>query len=218
MNATVLINGITQGEPTMKHENKNETITEFIFEEAYVAVTDESKADAIMEIGNDTTPTQICVSVDFELLDIKLSATLECHADGSVELLICPQYRHQTKPLTLVDLLKGINEMFRDLAGDDAPQISCDEVLEQLENYMKGLSLDTLKLEILQVFLHVTKPAKGHTKLEYAFSIKISSAGEAVPKDFTFASLDSVSFGIWNTDNKKILGNMGLLSIAEQLS
>lgn len=202
----------------MKQENKNETITEVVFEEASFAVTGESKSADIMEIGNGIVPTQICVSVNFELLGTELSATLECHADGSRELLICPQYRHQTKPFTLVDLLKGINEMFKDLAGDDAPQISCDEVLERLENYMKGLSLDTLKLEILQVFLHVTKPVKGKTELEYAFSIKISSAGEAVPKDFTFASLDSVSFGIWNTDNKKILENMGLLSIAEQLS
>lgn len=202
----------------MARKNKNEMTAEMVIKEEVVEVKKESKPAVIMRAGNDATPTQISLAVVFELLNTALSATLECHADGSKELLIQPQYQYEAKPFTLVDLLKGINEMFKNLAGDGALQLSCDEVFSQLENFMKGLSLDTLEIEILQVFLHVTKPAKGDTELEYAFSMKISSAGEATPKDFTFAALDSISFGIWNTDNKKILRNMGLLSIAEQLS
>lgn len=198
-----------------KNKTKKETTANAV---AKTSAAKKSNSPAAMESVNATTPTQICLAVEFELLNTALSATLECHADGSKELLIRPQYQYQAKAFTLVDLLKGINEMFKNLAGDSALQLNCDEVFAQLENFMKGLSLDTLKIEILQVFLHVTKPAKGDTTLEYAFSMKISSAGEATPKDFTFASLDSISFGIWNTDNKKILRNMGLLSIAEQLS
>lgn len=171
-----------------------------------------------METGNGTAPAQLNLSVMFELLDTVFSATLESHADKSKEVLILPQRQQQTKPFSLEDSLQGINKMFKDLAGDDALQLSCDEVFSQLENFMEGLSLDTLKVEILQVFLHITKPAEGGTELEYAFSMKISYAGEAVPKDFTFAALDSISFGIWNTDNQKILKDMGLLSIAEQLA
>lgn len=177
-----------------------------------------NKDEMTMETGNDTAPAQACLAVVFELLDTTLSATLECHADGGRELLILPQHQSQTKPFTLADSLQGINGMFKDLAGDDALQLSCDEVFRQLENFMEGLSLDTLKVAILQVFLHITKPAEGDTELEYAFSMNISSAGEAAPKDFTFAALDSISFGIWNTDKQKILKDMGLLSIAEQLA
>ena len=167
---------------------------------------------------SDGKTAHISFEVDFELLCTALSATLECHADGGKELLICPQYQLEAKPFTLAVLLGGINEMFKNLAGEDALQLNVESVFGQLREYMNDLSLDTLRISIVQVFLHITKPAVGKTELEYAFSLKITSTDSTVPKDFTFASLNSVSFGIWNTENRRILGDMGLLSIAERLS
>ena len=75
-----------------------------------------------------------------------------------------------------------------------------------------------MTIAIRQVFLHLKKTTKGKLQFEYAFSISITMSEDIDLTDFTLASLQSLSFGIWNTDNKRILSNMGLLSIAAQLA
>lgn len=158
---------------------------------------------------------QTCVAVGFKLLNTSLVGTYESHEDGSKELLIQPSVNYVAEPFGIADLIGGINDFFKGVCGKE--QLQEDYFKAGLEQFLKDLNLDSIGISLQQVFVHVTKPKSGDAKVEYAFSLKLENVGSAAPKDFTFASLDSIAFGIWNTDNKRILAGMGLLSIAEQL-
>lgn len=164
-----------------------------------------------------TTSPHINVGVNFTLLNTHLMGILEKDENG-VELLVKPQVQYKSQPFTLTELIDGINKLFKGLTGDREFNLSAETILNQIKQFLKGSGLDTMTIAIRQVFLHLTKSAKGKLQFEYAFSISITMSEDINLTDFTLASLQSLSFGIWNTDNKKILSNMGLLSIAEQLT
>lgn len=174
---------------------------------------------------NASTSTHINVGVNFALLNTYLMGILEKDENG-VELLVKPQVQYKSRPFKLDALISGINELFNKLTDSHNFDLSSKTISEQLKKFLKGTGLDTMTISIQQVFLHLTKPPKtkdkgndkGELQFEYAFSISITMSEDIGLQDFTLASLQSLSFGIWNTDNKKILSNMGLLSIAEQLT
>lgn len=166
---------------------------------------------------NAITSTHINVGVNFALLNTYLMAVLEKDENG-VELLVKPQVQYKSQPFTLTELIDGINELFKGLTGGSEFNLSAETIFNQIKQFLKGSGLDTMTIAIRQVFLHLKKPAKGKLQFEYAFSISITMSEDIDLTDFTLASLQSLSFGIWNTDNKRILSNMGLLSIAAQLA
>ena len=166
---------------------------------------------------NAITSTHINVGVNFALLNTYLMAVLEKDENG-VELLVKPQVQYKSQHFTLTELIDGINELFKGLTGGSEFNLSAETIFNQIKQFLKGSGLDTMTIAIRQVFLHLKKPAKGKLQFEYAFSISITMSEDIDLTDFTLASLQSLSFGIWNTDNKRILSNMGLLSIAAQLA
>lgn len=171
----------------------------------------------VQQTAQQVTQLQMRVNVGFRLLNVELVGVMERHADESVEFLVEPAVNYSAEPFTLADLVNGLNAFFRGLAGEGSFSLSVDEVFANLQDFLENISLDRLSIAIHQVFFHVTKPKNGKTVLEYAFSLKLANATDVTPKEFTLASIDSVAFGIWNTDNKKILSRMGLLSVADLL-
>lgn len=166
-------------------------------------------------LADSAATTQMSIAVGFKLLNVSLCGTLESHADESKELLIMPSMNYNAEPFTLTDLVNGFNSFMKGITGKD--WFTADDIFNSLKKLLNDTGLDALKISIQQVFLHVTKPKSGESTTEYAFSLKISKDSTATPKDFTFASIDSLTFGIWNTNNVRVLSNMGLLSIAQLL-
>lgn len=179
-------------------------------------MADELVSQQYEDLADDAASTQMSIAVGFKLLNVSLCGTLESHADDSKELLIMPSMNYNTEPFTLVDLVDGFNSFLKGITGTEN-WFTADGILNSLKRFLNEINLDALSISIQQVFLHVKKPKNGESTTEYAFSLKISKDSNATPKEFTFASIDSLTFGIWNTDNVRILSNMGLLSIAQLL-
>lgn len=180
-------------------------------------MTDELLSKQNGECLDSITPMQMSIAVGFKLLNVPLYGTLESHADGTKELLIMPSMNYSEQPFTLIELIEGLNTFLKNITGGSSNWFTADNILRSLENFLEGINADSLSISIKQVFLHVTKPKSGNTLTEYAFSLKITNSANATPKDFTFASIDSLSFGIWNTDNNRVLSNMGLMPISQWL-
>lgn len=178
-------------------------------------MADELVSQQYEYLADSNSTTQIRLTVGFKLLNVSLCGTLESHADDSKELLIMPSMNYDAEPFTLADLVNGFNSFMKGIIGKEL--FTKDSIADGLKKFLNETNLDTLSISIQQVFLHVTKPKSGESTTEYAFSFKISKDSTATPKDFTFASIDSLAFGIWNTNNIRILSNMGLLSIKQLL-
>lgn len=168
----------------------------------------------IKALIGDTDPFQINLSVDVVILNIPLTAVIEKHADGSMELLIMPQRQTQTDRFTLADLISGINGAFKSITGSDMFKLDTDAVKDKLGGLLE--SVEGISVALQQVFLHVRYAGddSSDVSLEYAFCLKITSKTPET-KGFDFAEIQSVSFGIWNTKRESILSEMGLTSISE---
>ena len=170
----------------------------------------------INAVNNDKKTIQLSLEMDVVILNALLTAMIEKHTDGSMELLIMPQCQTNADQFTLADLISGINDAFKNITGSDVFSLDTDAVKDKLSGFLE--SIEGISVALQQVFLHVRFGSGDNSDiyLEYAFSIKITSK---VPetKGFTFAEIQSVSFGLWNTSRESILSKMGLKSISEML-
>ena len=162
------------------------------------------------------SPARMNISVEFSLLSTQLSGVIEKN-ESSVEFLVMPQQNGGSDNLLLSSMVDGINELFLKMTESDEYKLNAMDIFEKIKEFVSGIVFNSLKVSIKQVFLHLIKPKEGKVQLEYAFSIEIDLSDEKKPADTSYAKLESIIFGIWNTDNKKIIDKMGLLDISEQL-
>lgn len=176
----------------------------------------ESVGGNTKKMNNDTNPFQLSLAADVVILNTPLTAMIEKHADSSMELLIMPQYQLKAEQFTLADFINGINDAIKGIAGSDMFKLDTDAIKDKLSGFLD--SVDGISVMLQQVFLHVRfgGDSNSDTSLEYAFSIKITSKTPET-KGFTFAEIQSISFGIWNTTRESILSMMGLTSISERI-
>jgi len=172
---------------------------------------------AVKESSNDVTSTHMNVTAQFRLLSIQLSGALEKNEKG-IDFLIMPQQNNESEALSLDSAVDGINGFFETLTGNGDTKLDAQDIFEKIKEFISGVVKEDLKVSIKQVFVHFIKTKNGEVKLEYAFSIGVEIASsEKTLNDISLAQLESVTFGIWNTDNKKIIAQMGLMDISEQL-
>lgn len=162
------------------------------------------------------SPARMNVSVEFSLLSAQLSGVIEKN-DSDVEFLVMPQQNGGSDNLLLSSMVDGINELFVKMTDSDEFKLDAMEIFEKIKEFVSEIVFNALKVSIKQVFLHLLKPKEGKVQLEYAFSVEIYLTDEKKPADTSYAKLESITFGIWNTNNKKIIEKMGLLDISAQL-
>lgn len=160
--------------------------------------------------------THMNVTVDFSLLSAELTGVAEKNENG-IEFLVIPKPNTASDSLPLDSMVDGINDFFMKITESNEFKLSAAGILEKIKGIVDEIALAALKFSIKQVFIHFIKPKDGKVRLEYAFSIGIDLSGEKAKKDIPYAELRSMTFGIWNTDNKKVIAKMGLLDISEQL-
>ncbi len=156
-------------------------------------------------------------TVDFSLLTANLTGAAEINETG-VEFLVMPQQQNTgSENLPLNGVVDGINAFFEKMTESTEFKLNYNDIFERIKKFVSEIALEALKFSIKQVFIHLIKPKDGKVQLEYAFSIGIDFSNEKNQFDFPYAQLQSAAFGIWNTKNKKIIAEMGLLDISEQL-
>lgn len=176
-----------------------------------------NETNAILtETLNAVDETKMNITVEFTLLSAVLEGAAERNEKG-VEFLVMPQQKNGTDQFSLNGIVDEINDFFKKITESDEFRLDAHEILEKIKEIIKEVALEVTKFTIKQVFIHLTKSKDGKIKLEYAFSIGINLTNEALKSNVSFGEVRSMTFGIWNTDNKKVISKMGLLNISEQL-
>lgn len=165
---------------------------------------------------NDAAGVHINLSMDFTLLGLPLGGAAEKKGDG-VELLVMPGQTGSGEPCSLDDMTDGINELFEQITNGSSFNITPEEITAKLARFLKNEVLDNVRFSVKQVFIHLIKPKESKIQFEYAFSIGADVKDNTPLSDFPGVKLQSITFGIWNTDNKKIIDKMGLIDISRQL-
>lgn len=160
--------------------------------------------------------THMNITVDFSLLSAELTGAAEKNENG-IEFLVMPQSNTASDLLPLDGMVNGINDFFMKITESDEFKLDAADILEKIKEIVGEIALAVLKFSIKQIFIHFIKSKNGKVRLEYAFSIGIDLSDEKAKKDIPYTQLRSMTFGIWNTDNKKVIEKMGLLDISEQL-
>lgn len=160
--------------------------------------------------------THMNITVDFSLLSAELTGAAEKNENG-IEFLVMPQSNTASDLLPLDGMVNGINDFFMKITESDEFKLDASDILEKIKEIVGEIALAVLKFSIKQIFIHFIKSKNGKVRFEYAFSIGIDLSDEKAKKDIPYTQLRSMTFGIWNTDNKKVIEKMGLLDISEQL-
>ncbi len=169
------------------------------------------------ENSGEITSTHLNVSVEFSLLSAALAGAVEKNEKG-VEFLVMPQQRDASEIYPLDGMVDGINDFFRKLTECEDFKLDPQDIFKKLKEVISDLIFEALRVKIKQVFVHLIKPKDGKIQMEYAFSVGINLTKDMMLSDSKYAELQSLTFGIWNTENKKVLSKMGLLNISEQLA
>lgn len=166
--------------------------------------------------ANDVTATRMNTTMEFTLLSAQLTGAAEKNENG-VEFLVMPEEQNsETDELPFENFVDEINGLFGKMTSNDDYKLDASSIFEKIKEFISGITLSALKVRIKQVFIHLVKPKDGKAWLEFAFSIGVDIS-ENKTSETTYVQLRSVTFGIWNTDNKKVIEKMGLLDIAQLL-
>ncbi len=161
--------------------------------------------------------THLNVSVEFSLLGTAVAGATEKNENG-IEFLVMPQPKDASEAYPLEGMVGELNDFFKRLTECEDFKLDPHDIFQKLKEVISDLIFEALKVQIKQVFVHLIKPKDGKTQMEYAFSIGINLTKDMMLSNSKYAKLQSLTFGIWNTENEKVLSQMGLLNISKQLA
>lgn len=168
------------------------------------------------EFSDVVSTPKMNITVDFSLLSAQLSGAVEKNENG-IEFLVMPQQQTVLESILLTNAVDGINDFFKKLTESDEFKLNIQAIFDKIGELVSDIILENLKVSIKQVFIHFIKPKQEKPRLEYAFSIGVDITDKKMLVGISYVQLKALTFGIWNTDNKKIIEKMGLLDISERL-
>lgn len=151
-----------------------------------------------------TEKPQLSVGLEFKFMDVELGAYYT-KKDKGYRIFVAPMNVDNNKAISLSEMIKQFNQ----LAG--AGSLSEGEVKSKIESEKpngSGLDWNSIKFCLKMLFLDIDREEEKNTT-EYALSLQIIAEG-LIPDDITVFNFKSLSFNIWNTNNRKVLDKMAL--------
>ncbi|WP_322903740.1 hypothetical protein [Paenibacillus campi] len=170
--------------------------------------------------GENGAPSKhIQAFIDLRLLNCNLKGiyeyqTIEEPAEKKTKILIMPT-DEKPESMLLTELIDEINNIISSFSGGE--QVSTDDMKETL-NSMGLTVLNTLRVELRQLFLYVDKSSIGEKKhCEYAFNFVVLH--EVAPDEsLKVFEIQKLGLAIYNTDRKKVIERMELQDIDQLLA
>lgn len=163
------------------------------------------------------------VGVDFSLIGTQLHAAYEKQGDEGYAILLMPSEQTADNGVSVGVVIEDIKKMMR--AVDGEANISGME--EDLQEGLSGLSedddskensfdLSKLIVKLQMAYLYIRKTQE-ESILEYAFQLQIVSK-DVIPKAIkSIVSVDNISLSVWNTNRKKVIDKMALITINDYI-
>lgn len=167
------------------------------------------------------------VGVDFSLIGTKLHAAYEKVPNG-FSVLLMPTKQEADNGVSIGQAIKDIQKMIESKDSNASTREMEADLTGQLKNCSNGsdkdFSLDKIIVKLNMAYLYIKKTDKkeGDDKssedvLEYAFQLEILSDGFIPDAVKQIVDVTRLSIAIWQTDRKKVLEKMQLVTINDYL-
>ena len=155
------------------------------------------------------------IGIDFSLIGTQLHAMYEKNEGGYAVLLI-PSEQTPDSGISVKDLIDDIKKMAKGVSGSDT---AVDTT--QLETAMEGGGSTSMKLEVIVIklqmaYLYICKKGE-NSVLEYAFQLQVVTEGLVPETIKPIVDVTNLSISVWNTDRKKVVDKMALITVDEYL-
>ena len=167
-----------------------------------------------------TNPLNALVGIDFRIFEADLHAGFEKHGNDGYALLVIPTSLEADNGISIGKMIHDIKR----LVSSVDENANTDDMEKDLQNGVSGLTkddgqkfdLDKLMIKLRMAFLYICKTAEEST-IEYAFQLEIITEGMIPAKIRSLVDVNNVSISVWNTQRKKLIEKMSLMTINSYL-
>lgn len=163
------------------------------------------------------------VGIDFSLIGTQLHAAYEKRGEDGYAILLMPSEQMADNGVSIGEVIEDIKKMVNKVnenADTKGMEADLNEGLSSLSEN-KGtdqnkFELNKLMVKLQMAYLYIEK-TKETSVLEYAFQIQIISKDVIPAAIKELVSVDNISFSVWNTNRKKVIDKMALVTIGEYI-
>ena len=167
------------------------------------------------------------VGIDFSLIGTKLHAAYEKDANGYTILLI-PSEQNADNGVSIGQLIDDIKGLVKGISSRELSAEEQADMEKDMQDGMAGLTpegdkgkdfdLNKLIVKLNMAYLYIRKTNnESESVLEYAFQLEVI-AKDVIPEAIrSLVTVDNLSVSVWNTNRKKVLDRMSLVTINEYL-
>lgn len=155
------------------------------------------------------------LGVDFSLIGTKLHAAYEKNNKG-YSVLLLPSEQEADNSVSIGEVIRDIQKMLGSSDGTKDMENNLKNQLGSTGNVSGGLDSVFVKLNMAYLYIQKTEGEKDSV-LEYAFQLEVITDG-FVPKEIRdIVDVTHLSLSIWQTDRKKVVDKMRLVTINDYL-
>lgn len=189
---------------------------------------------------------KVSMGIDFSLIGTNLRAMYEKNGEDYA-ILLAPTEQTANEGVSIGELIRDIKSMTKEVTGDDnVDTTQLEQAMTSAASDGAGagadgtkMNLDSIRIRLQMAYLYIRKtagsaaatgteaaagtagatqtPGTGTSELEYAFQLQVLTEG-LVPQNIKrIVDVKSLSLAVWNTDRRKILDQMSLMTVAEYL-
>ena len=155
------------------------------------------------------------IGIEFSLIGTQLHAMYEKNEGGYAVLLI-PSEQTPDSGISVKDLIDDIKKMAKGVSGSDTAVDTTQLETAMTEAAKEGGGSTSMKLEDIVIKLQICKKGE-NSVLEYAFQLQVVTEGLVPETIKPIVDVTNLSISVWNTDRKKVVDKMALITVDEYL-
>ena len=155
------------------------------------------------------------IGIDFSLIGTQLHAMYEKNEGGYAVLLI-PSEQTPDNGISVKDLIDDIKKMAKGVSGRDTAQLEKAMTEAAKEGGSTSMKLEDIVIKLQMAYLYICKKGE-NSVLEYAFQLQVVTEGLVPETIKPIVDVTNLSISVWNTDRKKVVDKMALITVDEYL-
>lgn len=167
-----------------------------------------------------TNPLSALVGIDFRIFETDLHAGFEKRGSDGYAILVMPTNLEADNGISVGKMIQEI----KGLVSSIDENANTDDMEKDLQSGVSGLSrddgqqfdLNKLMIKLRMAFLYICKTAEEST-IEYAFQLEVTTEGMIPEKIRSLVDVNNVSISVWNTQRKKLIEKMSLVTANDYL-
>ena len=179
------------------------------------------------------------IGIEFSLIGTQLHAMYEKSGNGYAILLI-PSEQSPDRGISVKELIADIKKMASDVSGGDVDTAQLETAMASAAadggkaddgkagdgkdddgktggaKSGKSMKLDQIMIQLQMAFLYIRKEGE-ESELEYAFQLQVLTEGLVPEAIKSIVDVTRLSVSVWNTDRRKVVDKMALITVDEYL-